>query len=257
MNYVIYDGPSLIGNQPIVVIASGIDTPSRNAKTGWMTQTWILRSDVPPGKALRNGADQSICGDCSLRGHKAKQGACYVNVDFAPRAIYQSYHSGQFVDATTAKQRIALGRDRLNRLGAYGDPGAVPINVWADLTQRQRGSTGYTHRWRSGDPELKRFCMASTESAAASEEAQELGYRTFRVKTPGQPRLKGEALCPASKEAGRWLTCAECRACDGRLRGLRGNVVVDAHGVPHKVRAFSGQIRTISGMRLGHGGPAC
>ena len=29
MNYVIYEGPSLIDNQPIVVIASGIDTPSR------------------------------------------------------------------------------------------------------------------------------------------------------------------------------------------------------------------------------------
>ena len=64
--FVIYEGPSLIDGAPIVVIATGLVRKSRNPKTGWMIQTWIMRADIAPNIALRKRLDRSVCGDCSF-----------------------------------------------------------------------------------------------------------------------------------------------------------------------------------------------
>ena len=72
--YLLYDGPSRLDRAPIIVLATGIDTPSKNQKTGPMVQTYILRKDISPSEAVRSGADYSICGNCIHRGgHAAKE----------------------------------------------------------------------------------------------------------------------------------------------------------------------------------------
>ena len=45
---IIYEGPSLLDGQQIVVIATGIKSKSSNGKTGGMIQTWILLCDIDP-----------------------------------------------------------------------------------------------------------------------------------------------------------------------------------------------------------------
>ena len=58
-----------------------------------------------------------------------------------------------------------------------------------------------------------------------------MGWRTFRVAMPGHiDRLPKEAVCPASAEAGKKLSCETCRACDGAGTGKKGSVVIKAHG---------------------------
>jgi len=64
---ILYEGPSRIDGAPIVAIATGLDDPSSNEKTGPMIQTWIMRSDIPPHVAQSSGDDASVCADCKLR----------------------------------------------------------------------------------------------------------------------------------------------------------------------------------------------
>ena len=58
-----------------------------------------------------------------------------------------------------------------------------------------------------------------------------MGWRTFRVSLDPErdPLRKGEALCPASAEAGKKLTCAQCLACGG-ADGRRSSIYIPAHG---------------------------
>lgn len=224
MTHLIYEGPSQIDGAPIVVLATGIDTPSTNIKTGPMLQTYILRSDVRPVEALKTKQDSSICGDCPHRGR-----ACYVNVGQAPTAVYDAYKRG---NAKRESLRF-LGLNRHVRLGSYGDPCAVPTNVWNDLTKKSVGRTGYTHGWRNS-PDLKNLCMASVDNEAEAVEAQALGWRTFRVKDSAVPKLKCEAVCPASEESGKKMQCFQCLACSGK----QSNIVINVHGAKWKQAAF-------------------
>lgn len=229
--YVIYEGPSMLDGQPIVVIA--LDS-SDNSKTGNMVQTYILRQDVAPVEAVRAGADSSICGRCPLRGDLAegKGRVCYVTVGHGPAAVYKAYKAGRYVVYDTSYCRAAVGHNRMVRLGTYGDPAAVPAWVWRELTFKAVGRTGYTHQWRTCGAEFQELVMASVESLSDAYHAQQLGWRTFRVRLPGDAdRVRGiEARCPASDEAGHKLTCLQCGMCDGTGKGKRGSVVINAHG---------------------------
>lgn len=71
--FVVYDGPSAIDGERIVVIVCALER-SRNAKTGHMVQTYILRADMHPIEAVRTGADVSICGGCKHRGDGTGKG---------------------------------------------------------------------------------------------------------------------------------------------------------------------------------------
>jgi hypothetical protein len=117
------------------------------------------------------------------------------------------------------------------RLGTYGDPAAVPAWVWESLTRDCVAHTGYTHQWRRCDVALRSLVMASADSVQDATEAHAAGWRTFRVAMPcDAPKLAGEAICPASAEAGKKLTCEQCRACNGVGTGRRGSIVIQAHG---------------------------
>jgi hypothetical protein len=226
---VLYRGPSLIDGGPIVAIASWRST---NSKTGDCPQVWILREDTPPVRAARSGADRSVCGDCPLRGTivdgRNVGRACYVVLHQAPSSVWLACRRGAYREAGLAQvSRMFAGA--FVRLGAYGDPAAVPLKVWRAVLADARGWTAYTHQWRTA--ELQAIAMASVETDADARAAMARGYRVFRIVAPGSPRLPGHAACPASDEQGRRLTCMECRACNGTAGGAAApNVQIAIHG---------------------------
>jgi hypothetical protein len=213
---IIYNGPSLLDGQPIVVIAT---YSNRNRKTGHVVQTYILCRDINPLEASKTGADATICGDCVMRGTptddpKRKQAVgrrCYVNLGQGVLIVWRSYKRGvyQYGDART------MGRGRFVRIGTYGDPAAVPPSVWEDLIAEADNYTAYSHQsgWR---PDI---AMQSADTYTQARDHWRNGRRTFRIVRD----IKGvdythETLCPASKEAGRRVTCHDCKLCAGHKK---------------------------------------
>jgi hypothetical protein len=224
--YVVYRGPSELDGAPIVVIA--LTGGSTNSKTGNMVQTYILREDIDPVAAVKVGADVSICGDCRHRGNgiDGTGRSCYVNLGHGPSSVYRAFQRGRYpVDADAAADACA---GRIVRLGTYGDPAAVPVDVWLALLAQSAGRTGYTHQWRTA-PQLRHLVMASADTPMGADVARAMGWRTFRVRTAAQPMLVRESVCPASAEAGKKLQCADCRACDGAT-GRKGSIAIIVHG---------------------------
>ena len=237
---VLYAGPSAIDGQPIVVIANGFRVRSNNQKTGDMIQTWILRSDINPLKAINTGADSSICGSCPLRGiidasqdkTVNRMRSCYVRTEQAPLAVWKAYHNGSYETYGPRRHRRWFKR-RSIRLGAYGDPAAAPYAVWKSVLRHAKMHTGYTHQWNDRRFwRFRRIVMASCQTVEESVRARSYGWRTFRVYMRGGP-LAGEFPCPASEEQGYRLTCAECGACDGSgANAQRASVAIQLHGAP-------------------------
>lgn len=226
---VIYRGPSLLDGAPIVVIATGLDNSSSNGKTGDMVQTWILREDMKPTDAVKSGDDASICGTCPHRGVEGKERTCYVVVHQAPLSVWKTYQRGRYPVGLPE----GATKGRMVRIGSYGDPAAVPVAVWEQLTAGSLAWTGYTHQWRTAPAALARYCMASCDTVGDRAAAKLQGWRTFRVSLAAMgdtARQAGEAICPASKEAGVKLNCAACRSCDGIASGRRGDITIQAHG---------------------------
>jgi hypothetical protein len=124
------------------------------------------------------------------------------------------------------------------RLGAYGDPAAVPSAVWRVLTSKLEGWVGYTHQWRQVWAQaLRDYCMASVDTSAERALALAMGWRPFRVRTIDEPLERREARCPASEESGFKLTCSTCGFCNGAGSGRRGGVAIQLHGNHMRERA--------------------
>lgn len=231
---IVWEGPSAHDGAPIVVIVTGITDASSNRKTGAMVQTWILRSDVDPMSALRDGSDVSICGDCPLRGYvvagKRTERACYVNVGQAPLSVWRAYDRGSYARATPEEvAELIAGGDI--RCGAYGDPAMVPLHVWQALISRARSHTGYTHQWRAR-PEFSGLLMASADNVEDRRDARLAGWRAFYVIPKGSKIPRGAMECSATREVNP-LQCADCGACGGTRNGAKSravDVAIHAHG---------------------------
>ena len=240
--FVLYRGPSTIDGKPIICIATGLQTGGSNSKTGHMVQVYILRSDQNPMLAVQTGDDYAICGTCLHRGNivtdlktgeKKNVGrSCYVTLMHGPRVVWDAYQRGLYPDVPLAKARKLLAR-RTVRLGAYGDPGAVPFHVWEQALDQVTELSGYTHLWRQL-PMMSAFCMASCDSEADRTEAKVLGFRTFRVRGKDDPKLTGEGHCPASKEMGKATQCALCLLCGGKRSAAKSDITIIAHGTGAK-----------------------
>lgn len=228
---ILYQGPSLIDGAPIVVIANRIVLDSDNVKTGAMVQTFIIRQDMRPLDAARLGYDFSICGHCPHR--PSNDGSCYVNIGRSVETVYGAYVRGRYArphidyDTSILPELFA---DSIFRLGSYGDPAAAPYRVWQHATARVKARNGYTHQWREF-PAFAALCMASVDSEAQAIEARGNGWRTFRVRAASAPLMTGaEVVCPASEEAGKRTTCADCKACGGTSARARVSIAIVAHG---------------------------
>ncbi len=268
---VIYEGPSQItGKGHIVGIVTGLarkrdgtaKQKSTNTKLAGGTdnhvmQLFILNADEHPSHAVYDsGNDEHICGSCSHRRGNPTSSRCYVRVEQAPRAVWQSYADGniEYMDPrNVAKNQPTY--TGLMRLGAYGDPAAIPFKVlrelmfapqyfrrW-DVLNLFKRHTGYTHQWmlQHIDQRYRFLLMASVESECQQDLATSMGWRTFRVVEQGESlRTSGnraEIACPASKEQGHRLTCSDCGACNGERLTMNSplansrkvNVMIEAH----------------------------
>lgn len=213
-----WEGPSSLTGDRIRLVITGLVKPSSNPKTGAVAQAYILVSNRHPLDILGTKKERAICGDCPLSHNNS--GACYV-------------HGRMLTNFRKEFPAVPLGTvaEYLNgkglRLGAYGDPTAVPFEVWQQLLTGARFHTGYTHLWRSADDRFKKILMASVESEADATIAQALGWRTFRVRPLSKPApMKNEIVCPSESSG---LTCIECKLCSGAHRGAK-NIVITAHG---------------------------
>jgi hypothetical protein len=232
---VFYRGPSLLTGDPIVGIVTGLEHASHNAKTGEMAQVWMLRSDMSPIDAIRRNADDAICGDCKLRGDGGFGAVCYVTWWLGPNQVYKKFLAGGYDDARV--EPSAAVRGAVLRLGAYGDPAAIPFQTWRRLLRTASGWIGYTHQWRTCDERFKTILMASVDTPREQFEAARAGWRTFRVRGRSDVLLRNEFVCPASNESGHRVTCTDCQLCAGTSSPAR-NVAIMAHGKPGNLTAF-------------------
>ena len=241
LGLVFYRGPSMLDGKPIVGIISGLRESSSNSKTGEVLQTYILCADMHPMDAIHSGFDVSICGGCIHRGDKpeGKGRTCYVQMN-GVIATWDSLQAGNYIelDSLSEAERATyydMLVDRFIRMGTYGDPAAIPAWAWHNILPLASGHTGYTHQWKlEAFQWLKEYCMASVDSRYEQLDAFAKGWRTFRVALHPTEHDRTvelrEVVCPASAEAGRKLTCVECKACDGNFSLRRGNIVIQAHG---------------------------
>lgn len=228
-SFILYEGPSRFDGKPIVVIASGMKSKSVNEKTGAMIQTWILRQDMSPIEAHKSGTDESVCGNCK---HRRVDGfnSCYVNLGQGPRAVWMAYKDGRY-DKIEPSELTEAFAGRKVRLGSYGDPMAVPMNIWKSILAKTEMHTGYTHQWkRTNDPAWKEIVMASADSPIEKTMASLNGWRTFRVMSTYQKLTDWEITCPASKEAGQKTNCDKCGLCAGTSKEAK-SIGIIAHGV--------------------------
>jgi hypothetical protein len=227
----VWSGPSQLDGTPIVVLATGVPKAgstgkSANSKTGNMIQVAVLIDGINPVEAIKVGADVAICGTCPHRSKASGgSGACYVNVGQGPRSSHVSH---------TAKGSVPFDVERFRgqrvRFGSYGDPAAVPVEIWQQIAAVADGVTSYTHAWRTADRRFAEFSMASTDTIRERKQARQMGYRSFVVLAEGSDKPAGAIVCPASAEAGKKTVCASCMMCGGNSARQTRDITIAAHG---------------------------
>ena len=245
---IIYRGPSLLNGEPIIAAVTGLQGTSHNPKTGPMVQAWILRADKPPMAAVRDGSDDAICGACALRGEGAVGRKCYVTPWLGPSRVWHALPD--YLDPSW-DDLAALMEGRSVRLGAYGDPAAVPFEIWTALLRGAEGWVGYTHQWARCDQRLQALVMASVDTTEEALAARRAGWRTFRVRRPGESLMGAtEFVCPPSDEVGHRTTCQRCQLCRGTSSPAR-SVAILPHGKPGNLTAYG---VTLEGRLFGRPG---
>ena len=230
-SYIAWEGDSLIDGSPIALILTGFVFPTSNRKTGRLIQSWILQQEFVPTSAAKNGLDQGICGSCSLK--LSQTGSCYVNL-LPVNNIYHKYQAGTY-EKFSANEIEVLKRYRYPvRIGSYGDPTAVPFEVWEPIILASKKYTGYTHQWRVCDRRWQKYLMASVQSQAEAELAQMQGWRTFRIIAPGAPLSPGEVLCRHTEDDR--IQCETCLLCNGA--SSKPNIADPVHGLNWKISNF-------------------
>lgn len=230
---VLWEGKSLLTGDNIAAIATLATT---NAKTGNMVQTWIIRTDINPQDASKHSLDDAVCGNCPHR--HSLGGGCYVTLFQAPRAVYNAYKKGNYPQYDAVKHAQFL-QGRSIRLGAYGDPAAVPFDVWAELVALGKNHTGYTHQLghKGFDNRIGSICMISADTENQAKHAQKLGFKTFRVKTENMENLDNELECLSQTHG---ISCLDCGLCSGE----NANITVNVHG--HLNQRFVDKFERIS-----------
>ena len=246
-SYVFFRGKSRIDGDPIVGIITGLANPSRNMKTGEMYQVYIfVDNGRHPLDNVKSGADFSICGDCSRRPYLIETGRsdldfpCYLLKEMgrAVGTVWTSYDAGNIAAIEMPKLLSAIRYfERPLRLTTYGDPTAIPLEVWEPMINAAAGHTGYSQFWnRPENSDYKRFFQASVFTAKQQMAAAALGWNTFRSDDSATDQdlagresrrrfiMKKEKLCPnpiskINNPDRRPITCAKCLLCAGTSKG--------------------------------------
>ena len=228
---IIYRGASQIDGLPIVAIAPIATETQRREKSCKL----ILFARIShPLDASKSGQDFSICANCVFRGiansdpkrKQAKNRKCYVNLGQGPTIVYKSFNRGVYPIANDHASRVELGKNRVVRLGTYGDPAAVPSHIWDELLTECESHLAYTHQ--SGfRPDIT---MQSADTLEQAQAHWAKRARTFRViDSLDDIDPINEILCPASKEAGRRVQCVKCQLCSGLTSNSKKSIAIVEH----------------------------
>lgn len=220
----LWEGASLLTGEPIVVIVTmGGNNPKTDNDFKSMVQTWIMLRDTPPHEAVKSGNDEGVCGNCIQR--PSVGGACYVKTFQAPLSIWRAYKRGNYNSVINLESL----RGAELRLGSYGDPSAVPFDIWRNLIDKvqPRLMTGYTHQMahKAFDKRMAEVCMISADTPKVALKAHAQGFRTFRMTTDTEQLLPNEIICPNDTDG---VKCIDCGLCDGA--GDKPNIAILAHG---------------------------
>ena len=233
MAYFVWAGPSQLTGDPIMVLAiKAARASAANAKTGDMWQMYILPATQSPTDAIASGADRAVCGLCPHRKPHGDGEESY--------GIGDCYTYGTTAVAANGSWRVERDGRSLEfspdmvtgdtvRLGAYGDPAAVPFEVWVPILAASTGHTAYTHQWRDCDARFRDIAMASCDSVEDMALATSLGWRCYTVVPVGTGKIAGAVPCPSPR-----IKCADCLKCGGTASGRTGNVSIEAHGARAK-----------------------
>lgn len=242
---VLYEGPSRINGEPIAAV---MVYDSGNKKTGDIPQVWLFQPGVHPYQARVGGSDVAVCGGCIL----AKNRGCYVQWTTL-KAVTESYSKGNYGDIDHARWWFRRNSPNAVRIGAYGDPVAVPLEVWERLAELPPRPTilGYTQMWRSPLAKgYQKFCMASTKSPQEYADAKRLGWRSYRVALPQDTTLaQGQQWCPETLSDED--TCKGCRMCSGGVDGP--DIMVELHGAGATMKRATESLRKlrVAGQKKG------
>ena len=220
---------------------------SENAKLGREFQTWHLRADMHPTDARRGGAgDGPICGEgkrgCPFRAQAGqKLGACYPD-GRGLVSLWSSYKRGNYPDVRAMAADIMPGtwpearklETALNvlgtlpdgiRLGAYGDPAAMPFEIAEQMTNISLGHTGYTHQAsrKFFDKRFLTLCQVSADTPKQALKFQAMGAKTFRVALEGDALMDNEIECLSDSKN---INCLDCGLCNG----IKQNIAITVHG---------------------------
>lgn len=221
---VLYKGISLLDNEtPIMVVMTGYSKDSTNEKTGALVQLYILPVHILPRDAYTSGS-KSVCGDCRYNGNNG----CYVRWSHL-KGLWNSAKRQPTIPMNHAREFIKGLRVRV---GAAGDPAAVPFSFWNELLSSCESHTGYTHQWNKEQfQNLSRLFVASTDSKEETREANAKGWNVFEVIDNEEPS-KDSILCLATdttkSKDGLPFTCSTCMMCNGKGKGK--NIHVQLHG---------------------------
>lgn len=211
--------------------------PSENKKLGkfnLVIQTYHFSEDQL--QDFKN--DAANCLDCpySYNMNGGKSGGCYTHKGYQGMGIKSMVKRLSKLDIPNYSKDsfnsfikyISDYPVELCRLGAYGEPCLLPLNLMGKLVRVSSKHTGYTHQWNK--PEFKaysKYLMASTHNSFETAIANDLGFRAFESSTI---KTKNIAVCPASKEfKGNKKTCTECAACNGTYNRKKNNLFIYKH----------------------------
>ena len=219
---ILYKGPSSLDqSREIVVIAT---LASNNRKTGDMVQVWILSEDTHPVQLSADKLDDVICGKCPHR--QSLGGACYVNIGQAPASIFKAYKRGLY-PSYDPSIHAHLFKGRKVRLGAYGDPAAMPFEIAEHIVSLADGHTAYTHQQRHPgfDPRFLALCMVSADTQKQAAAAHAIGAKTFRIAVDITDKFDGEIECLSDSKG---ISCHDCGICKGSSAPV--SIVIAVHG---------------------------
>jgi len=208
-----------------------LERSSANSKTGDMVQLAILPIDNKPTAALKN-RQLPNCGDCALIS------TCYVNT-VSLNAVYEQTIA-QPVSAVPKQLRAPV------RLGSWGDPGLLPLDLLQQLTRAAGAHTGYTHLWQEIGQEYSQLLMASIDHLTAKQQgltvdqlkqlAWDKGYRTYSILQPGEKQSAQERECLYVSNN---TQCRYCKLCNGA--GSQRSIAAPLHGPNNKQVSYRKQ----------------
>jgi len=253
----VWQGVSAFDGKEIMAVLSNYATNSDNKKIGLpFCQLYTLPVGVVPNVGFQE-KHPTVCGSCTHLGN-----GCYVQWQWLLNLYNCTKDQVPYFDSDKGQRLIVdLVKDQLIRIGAAGDPMALPFWLVKRLVSVSKAHTSYTHAWMNldlvdsvepcpYDDEMiqtwQDICMASVDSPAEYDAARALGWRTFRTLRGGldsswvrgsngkdrflesSQLLKGEVECLADSHK---KTCADCMLCDGTRRSMKiRNVVIGTHG---------------------------